>query len=436
MVFTLRNAPTLLSTALIALTLLGAPANAAADRLMAAIHANNITALEALARSAANPLQRSLAAGTVLALRAENAAAIARLKAVVHSPAPGALRAMAYIELASVYIRAGRYGASYSALRAATRLSPHSMNFSDRQTMAFAHALAAVKPMRQARAASGSLRIRWDKAGLPRVPIDIDGQRQYAVLDTGAGFSTISASAAKRAGIRMLSQSVSVGSSTERAVATRLGVAPRLRIGKTLLTNVVFIVMPDSALSFANAAYKIDAIVGLPVFIALRRIEIASSGANSTFVYDAAGGKPADTAALPESNLLLSGLEPLLLVCVPGASGPLRMALDSGANKTIFAHNAIADAPALLAHAERHALTLGGAGGQDRDRRALLLPAVTLIIDGRRFDLRNVPMMSRQSASSDGKIGEDILRQGAWVRLDFRTMRLTIAERERLPTAR
>jgi predicted aspartyl protease len=416
------------TAAAIGLTLASAGVRAGPARLLAAFNGNDLTALEALAGAAAPPAQRQVAAGAVLALRREDAAAMRMLLPVSRSKAAPEVRAIAYLALSSIDLRDGRYRDCYAAMRAASRLSARSVNASDRQAMAFARALAAVKPMRLARAASGSLPITRDKAGLPRVPVRIDGHTQAAIVDTGANFSTISASAARRAGIRMLTGEASVGSSTEQAVATRLGIAPRLRIGDAVLTNVVFIVLPDSALTFANGAYRIEAIIGLPVLMALGRIEFAGSGAKPTFVYGVPPAMTASEARPRPANLLLSGLQPLLLVRVPGASHPLRMVLDTGANTTMFSHNAVTDAPALLAHAGVHDLHVGGAGGTETDRKALRLPVVTLTVDGRRFKLENVAVISRARAGSDGMIGQDLLRQGARVTVDFQSMRLTIAK--------
>ncbi|MGH6740472.1 MAG: aspartyl protease family protein, partial [Bradyrhizobium sp.] len=176
--------------------------------------ANDVAALEALRNSATTAQVRALAAGAALALRRDDDGAIRMLTPVTGSTASREVRATAYLALADVYLRDGQYRACYSALRSASDLSPQQVTAADRQTMVFAHALAAVKPMRLARAASGSLEITPDKAGLSQVPVQINGRPLEAIIDTGAAFSTISASTAERLGIQMLSQGVSVGSST------------------------------------------------------------------------------------------------------------------------------------------------------------------------------------------------------------------------------
>ena len=412
-----------LSVALWAVSLPGAYAHAAPDALAAAIGANDVTVLTTLAASAPTAVQRSVAEGALLALRHRDSRAIAELIPVTRSRATRDVRAQAYLVLANVYLLQQRYRESYAAIHSALELSPRSVQFSDRQTMAFTRALRSIPPMQTLHAASGSLPFRRDRAGMIRVRVKIGARTQEAVLDTGANFSTISASAARRTGLRILPRAVTVGSSTEQSVPTRLGIARHIQIGDTVLSNVVFIVLPDSALTFPHG-YRIEAIIGLPVLMQLERLEFSNSG-TLTLSYGVRDGTRPEQADA-HSNLLLAGLEPLVLAHVPGVPTPLRMELDSGANATGFAHNAIADAPALLHHAAQHALRLGGAGGVVTEHKALRLPHVALIIGGRRFTLQGVAVSSHSNTGSDGTIGQDILRQGSRWTLNFKSMTLRI----------
>mgnify|MGYP004704243999 FL=1 len=253
--------------------------------------------------------------------------------------------------------------------------------------MAFAHALAGVKPMRVVREMPGSLPITDEKAGMIRVPVRIGDHTLGAMVDTGANMSAITTSVAERLGIQMLDQSASISSATERTVATRVGIAKRLQIGNVALENVVFIVLPDSKLSLPPS-YRISAIIGLPVLMALGRLEIVNSG-TPRLLYGISRVKTAnDTEARP--NILLSGLEPLVLVHVPGADNPLRMTLDTGSDRTYFTRNAMRDAPSLFAHAEHYVWHVGSAGKVATERRDLRLPETPFTIGGRRIVLKNV----------------------------------------------
>lgn len=272
----------ILASAFLGLALFSARASAVPESVVAAVNANNVTALEVLSKSAPTAQQRTLAVGALLALRHEDAEAIATLTPLTRSTASRAVRATAYLALSDVYSRDQRYRACYSAIRAASQLSPQSVNLGYRQAMAFAQALAEVKPMQLVRERSGSLPITEEKVGMIRVPVEIDGHRRGALVDTGANFSTISASAAKRSGIEVLSRPASVGSSTEQAVAVQLGIAKRLQIGNAMLKNVVFIVVPDAGWGIPRK-FGISAIVGVPVLMALGRLEFVNSDPPPSF---------------------------------------------------------------------------------------------------------------------------------------------------------
>ena len=271
----------------------------------------------------------------------------------------------------------------------------------------------------------GSLPITDEKAGLVRVPIKIDGHQGGALLDTGASFSTISASVATHFGIELLSHQAEVGSSTRRAVGVQLGIAKRLQIGNAMLKNAVFIVVPDSALPIPPRL-KISAVIGLPVLMTLGRLEFLNSG-TPTLRYDVPHSKPADHYDA-HSNMVLSALTPLVLVHVPGSGALLRMELDTGSNMTTFTKNAMTVAPTFFAGAKSYVLHFGGVGGSLRERRALRLPEATLIIGRRHIVLKNVIVNSRSSATKDGVIGTDIFRAGKRLTIDFKAMRVSVSK--------
>lgn len=172
-----QNGAILTSAALLGLCLLGASATAAPDSVVAAVKANNVATLAELSKSAPTAQQRSLATGVLLALHHDDAEAIAMLRPVTRSTATRIVRATAYLALSDVYIRDQRYHARYSAIHAAAKLSPKSVDLGYQHSMAFAHALAGVGPMRVVRETPGSLPITDEKEGMIRVPVRIDGRR-------------------------------------------------------------------------------------------------------------------------------------------------------------------------------------------------------------------------------------------------------------------
>ena len=406
-----------------AVCLLGVPAWAEPSPVLASVEARDVVKLEALAHGAANADEMRLASGAALALRHKDDAAIAVLMPLAQSGADKKLRVSAYIAAAEVYLRLGRFGDAYAAMKSAQAISSEPLNAEIVQAMEFAKVLMGQTPMAVSRSASGRLDLTHDMAGLVRVPVRINGQTQDEVIDSGAGFSSLSETAAKRMGVRLLGEAASVASASKEAVATRIGVADKLEFGDAVLSNVVFIVLPDTALTFAGGKYKIDAIMGLPVFVALNRIEMANEDGKYSLYY---GSRPG--IAPGEANLLLAGVEPLVLVNADKASGPLRLFIDTGALHTTLNSKAVKDYPALGAAAVNAVARWEGAGGETTDEKAQTIPELKLVVAGRPITVKDVRMVSKAVIDRHGSIGQDVLKQGRRWTLDFENMRFTVEE--------
>src|SRR5690606_2187682 len=109
------------------------------------------------------------------------------------------------------------------------------------------------------------LAIEKDLAGLSRIPVRLNSLPQMVIFDTGANFSVITDSLAIKAGIEIIGEPFEVEAITGGKVASRIGIADSLQLGNSLLNNVVFLVFPEASLSFPEANYTIDAILGFPV---------------------------------------------------------------------------------------------------------------------------------------------------------------------------
>lgn len=251
-----------------------------------------------------------------------------------------------------------------------------------------------------------------DGAGLVRVPVTINGISTSAVLDTGANLSVVSASEAARLGLDLIDGTGSVGSSSRETVAVRIGVANRLEIAGAVLRHVAFLVMDDTALTFPlPGGYRIDAIVGLPVFKSLGRTTLDRSG---EFLWE----RGVSGSAPP--NVYARGSNLHVVVDLAGQRLPLH--LDTGATSSGLSSAA----------AERYAGTFtdqtetqrsGGAGGVT-ETQVRRLPPATLAIGG-------VPMChsgltlqvtSREQPDSLGVIGQDVLTAFQSYTLDLGSM--------------
>ena len=111
-----------------------------------------------------------------------------------------------------------------------------------------------------------------DAASLVRSTVRVNRMSVSAVLDTGANLSVVSSTHAARLGLRPLAGAGLMGSGSRDAVSVRMALARDLVIAGTRLRNVAFLILDDEQLKVPLPGYRIDMIIGFPVFRALRRV--------------------------------------------------------------------------------------------------------------------------------------------------------------------
>jgi predicted aspartyl protease len=392
----------------------------AASPVIAAAEADDIVALDALTANAATADERTLAQGSAQALRHKDTAALAMLEPLAKRATDKEVAVAAYLAAGAVYLRQGRFADVCRTSEAAEALRAAPLDHEQRQTLDFAKVLTEVTPMAVKRKASGGLAVTRDVAGLARIPLTVNGVAIDVVVDSGAGFSTLTESTAKKLGVMPLARTTSVASASKDDVPIRLGIGKELKFGDAVLTDVVFIILPDSALTFAEGRYKIDAIVGLPVFEALGRIELAREGDKEVLRYGSRPGAPA------LGNMILDGVQPIVLA--EAGDARLRLFVDTGATNTTLNGSAARDFPGLTKGGVKAATKIAGAGGVSDDPDAVMLPSLHLTVAGRSFDLADVLVRSKIVASHHGDIGQDVLNQGKRWSLDFENMSFAVED--------
>lgn len=260
-----------------------------------------------------------------------------------------------------------------------------------------------------------------DKAKLLNVPAEISGQKMDFIFDTGANLSTMTVSTAAKLGLKIIESDVTVGSSTENKVRSKLAVAPELRLGSIVVRNAVFLVLEDSALSFPQIGYQINAILGFPVMIGFGRMTISKDDKIAVAV----AVKSEKTSAGP--NMLLDGLMPV----VAGEQNGKRMTFtfDTGAVRSKFYAMYYEEASeAARAAATPQKIRSGGAGGVT-ESPGYKMKDVELTIGGKTARFKEIEVISEKTSERSryfyGNLGQDLIKQYDKMTLDFRTMRLT-----------
>jgi hypothetical protein len=371
-------------------------------------------------RKAADPKseeQQKLVAATELAwLRRDTEAAVA-LRASADTAREVALRLDALNMLMAVHLRAGDYALAAAAGRESKALAPPGPGQSD--LLIAAEALKRMPAMTLAGKAEGRLPLKLEKDGIPRARVAINGLRQLAVFDTGAGFSAVSQSVAKKAGVRPLDGSLHVVPGGGRETSAGIGVADELFIADTKFRNVVVLILPDDSMDIFGGA-RVDVIVGLPIFLKMGRVSILPEGGSLTFAFEPSGRQPGDNSnmRLHKLSLILSGTlkEP--------EPAPVNLLLDTGASVTSFHDRFAASFPALVANAPKISSKSAVIGEASLSRQARKLGELRFEIGGTGFAITGAEVHEDRRPAYHGVLGQDVLRAGFIADFDAMTFEL------------
>ena len=256
-----------------------------------------------------------------------------------------------------------------------------------------------------------------DKAKLLNLPVEVGGTKMDFVFDTGANLSTITASTASRLGLNIIEADVSVGSSSDIKVNSKLGVAPELKLGNITLRNVVFLVLDDKSLFFPQANYQINGIIGFPIIEAIGSVTISRDDVLTTNRVEGSTSEP---------NMALEELKPLVQATIGGVK--MIFLLDSGAvSSTFYPAFFKAREKEIVKNATRRKIRLGGAGGS-KEVQAYFVKDLEMIIGGKTARLAKAEVITEaindDSREFYGNLGQDIIKQFDKMTVDLKNMQL------------
>lgn len=186
-------------------------------------------------------------------------------------------------------------------------------------------AMAGVGAQEVIRKSETKLNMKKDLAGLYNIPVTYNNETFDFVFDTGANFSTITESYAKKLDLVFTEGVIKVGAITGKKIDSRIAWAKSFFIGNMEIKNALFLVLKDEDLSFAGGAYKINGIIGFPVIAEMGEVIISKEGDLSV---------PLTPAVTEKNNLLIDGFNPL--VEVDYKNNPMCFTFDTGAKTTMF----------------------------------------------------------------------------------------------------
>jgi predicted aspartyl protease len=254
------------------------------------------------------------------------------------------------------------------------------------------------------------IRMKRDKAKLANLEIKANGSVSDFIFDTGANFSTVSETTAKKLGMKGLDGRLEVAAITGANVNSRLALCPEFSFGNIIVRNAVFLVFPDSALAFPQINYQINGIIGFPVIEGLKEVQLTR---NDEFVVPKVRSKE------NLQNMALDFLTPIL--DLEGAC----FTFDTGASGTMlyskYLRKHFKDIVVKYAQTE---LQFGGAGGVLKKKGYKI--AYSPVINGRRLKIDNVHLFGESLVQEKdyfyGNIGQDVIKQFGRLTINFSSM--------------
>lgn len=265
--------------------------------------------------------------------------------------------------------------------------------------------------------------VAWhrDEVGLIQMPVHHAADTCNLVFDTGANLSVITASAAKKLGMKTYPVKLDLASGTTgQTVQSSLAVADSLYLGNILIRNAVFLLLPDDMLYFKQIDYRQQGIIGEPIIAQLGEARIH---ANGTFEV------PLKPSKRNFGNLALDGLMPIANFKVKQDSLPFRF--DSGASSSVLYQPYFKKYKAEVIHSgTAYQLHTGGVGGTIVTAAAYTLKNIKLGIAGHSFLIPKINVRTTAVGAgpetSYGNMGLDIFGQFNTIIINFKHMYLEV----------
>lgn len=308
------------------------------------------------------------------------------------------------------------------AADAYTRLSKHYGAFDkddnkaeDKESINMWQALKNVKPQTISQPAETVIQLRKDKANLWNINVTANDSVHSFIFDSGAGMSVITESYASLLGLKIVGKGAYpvVSGITGAVTRAKLGIADKLKIGEIEVRNCVFLVFPDSSLSFGNGYYKLNGIIGFPVIKEMGTLE---------FVKNTLTIKRENATNPYYANMTLDGLKPVIYL--QHADELLPFTFDTGAQTSDLSdvfynkYKMVLDKIGIVTEKR-----VGGASGA-KTMKAVKVPEIILYCMEQKVVLKEANIMTEMIDTNRdiyyGNIGQDVIGQFEKMIIDFK----------------
>jgi len=275
-----------------------------------------------------------------------------------------------------------------------------------------------IQPQTCVKSGDTKIKVKKDMAGLVNVNLKVNGVESEFIFDTGANFSTITKSLAKKLGLKFLVGKLKVGTASDIKIDAELAYADSLEIGNIKYHYVLFLVLPDEALTFAGGLYKIDGIIGFPVIKEMKEINLTHT---HLFV-------PLVTLKKETMNLSLNSFTPVINVTRNNDS--LIFTFDTGARKTSLYYKYYEKYKTFIdGNYEMEELEIEGAGGK-QTVKGFTIDKINLSAGSITQKLTDVKLYAEKFKDKDkyfyGNMGQDFFSNSDKLIINFEYMYIEI----------
>jgi len=261
--------------------------------------------------------------------------------------------------------------------------------------------------------------IKWrpDKLGLIQIPVVHHKDTCELTFDTGANLSVISESSAKKLNMKTYNAAINLGSGISgKTVKTALAVADTLYIGKIMIRNAVFFLLPDKMLYFKKVAVQHQGIIGEPIIAQLKEVIINKNG---TFTV------PLVPSKRSFKNLALDELMPIVNFAVGKDSLPFRF--DTGASNSVLYQPFFERyKSSILKSGKPYKLRSVGVGGDIVESPAYTISKFQISIAGHSVLLPQINIRTTSVGTDKdvfyGNLGQDLFGKFTSMTINFQSM--------------
>jgi clan AA aspartic protease (TIGR02281 family) len=257
------------------------------------------------------------------------------------------------------------------------------------------------------------------KEGLT-IPVSIHGKALNWGVDTGANISVISEAEARMLGLSIGDEQAKVHDSNGGSAAMRTTVVDKLYIGEMEIRNVPFMVIPDSQPPMKDLPPGNRAILGFTFLSALKTIGWTSDG-----IFEI--GFPPGPKRIGQANLWFDGLTPVTRVRFQKRYLDFVFDTGDGAGSQLWSRFSENYASLLKEHGMKSTRKVTQMGGS-QERETVSLPELQLQVGGFDTVLKPAQVFSKPVGNDSryGLLGMDLLAQARKVRVDFRSMTVSL----------